>query len=72
MMPFKYTAEISIHDAREQATLLGIEFAIVSIEAMYDAFMAGLSPLFADMAPDTTEENLPGSLSGYHFDGNIK
>ncbi|RXK34235.1 NAD+ synthase [Arsenophonus endosymbiont of Bemisia tabaci Asia II 3] len=58
MMPFKYTAEMSIHDAKEQAALLDIEFAIISIEAMYDAFMAGLSPLFIGMAPDTTEENL--------------
>lgn len=58
MMPFKYTAEISIHNAREQSALLGIEFAIVSIEAMYDVFMASLSPLFSDMALDTTKENL--------------
>ena len=60
MMPFKYTAEMSIHDAREQAALLDIEFVIVSIEAMYDAFMAGLSPLplFADTDRDITEENL--------------
>ncbi|MGP1924899.1 MAG: NAD+ synthase [Arsenophonus sp. NEOnobi-MAG3] len=58
MMPFKYTAEISIHDAREQASLLGIEFSIISIEAMYDTFMAGLSPLFTGMPLDTTEENL--------------
>lgn len=58
MMPFKYTAEISIDDAKEQALLSGIEFSIVSIEAMYDAFMAGLSPLFTGMPLDTTEENL--------------
>ncbi|MGP1928338.1 MAG: NAD+ synthase [Arsenophonus sp. NC-WZS1-MAG3] len=58
IMPFKYTAEISIHNAKKQASLLGIEFIIVSIEAMYDAFMTSLSPLFTDMVLDTSEENL--------------
>ncbi|EPL9571777.1 NAD+ synthase [Providencia rettgeri] len=58
MMPFRYTAEISIHDAKEQAELLGVEFDIVSIEPMFDSFMAQLSPMFEGTAVDTTEENL--------------
>ncbi|WP_275076586.1 NAD+ synthase [Providencia rettgeri] len=58
MMPFRYTAEMSIHDAKEQAELLGVEFDIVSIEPMFDSFMAQLSPMFEGTAVDTTEENL--------------
>ncbi|TYP10459.1 NAD+ synthase [Xenorhabdus doucetiae] len=58
MMPFRYTSEMSIHDAREQAELLGVEFDVVSIEPMFDAFMAQLEPMFAGTAKDTTEENL--------------
>lgn len=58
MMPFRYTSEMSIHDAKEQADLLGIEFDTVSIEPMFDAFMAQLAPMFKDTAADTTEENL--------------
>lgn len=58
MMPFRYTSEMSIHDAKEQAELLGVEFDIVSIEPMFDAFMAQLSPMFEGTAVDTTEENL--------------
>ncbi|MFP3019574.1 MAG: NAD+ synthase [Arsenophonus sp.] len=58
MMPFRYTTEISIRDANEQAKLLDIEFSIVSIEAMYDAFIDGLTPLFSNTNLDTTEENL--------------
>ncbi|MBC8948365.1 NAD+ synthase [Xenorhabdus sp. TS4] len=58
MMPFRYTSEMSIHDAREQAELLGIEFDVVSIEPMFDAFMAQLEPMFAGTEKDTTEENL--------------
>ncbi|WP_099118746.1 NAD+ synthase [Xenorhabdus ishibashii] len=58
MMPFRYTSEMSIHDAREQAELLGVEFDVVSIEPMFDAFMAQLEPMFAGTEKDTTEENL--------------
>ncbi|MFD1090898.1 NAD+ synthase [Providencia vermicola] len=58
MMPFRYTSEMSIHDAKEQAELLGVEFDIVSIEPMFDSFMAQLSPMFEGTAVDTTEENL--------------
>ncbi|KMJ45526.1 NAD+ synthase [Xenorhabdus khoisanae] len=58
MMPFRYTSEMSIHDAREQAELLGVEFDIASIEPMFDAFMAQLEPMFAGTEKDTTEENL--------------
>ncbi len=58
MMPFRYTSEMSIHDAKEQADLLGVEFDTVSIEPMFDAFMDQLSPMFKGNAVDTTEENL--------------
>ncbi|HFT1681494.1 NAD+ synthase [Providencia stuartii] len=58
MMPFRYTSEMSIHDAKEQAELLGVEFDIVSIEPMFDAFMSQLQPMFEGTAVDTTEENL--------------
>lgn len=58
MMPFRYTSDISIHDAREQAELLGVEFDVVSIEPMFEAFMHELAPKFAGTPVDTTEENL--------------
>lgn len=64
MMPFRYTAEMSIEDAREEAELLGVEFDVVSIEPVFDAFMAQLSPLFADTRRDTTEENLQARCRG--------
>ncbi len=64
MLPFRYTSDMSIDDATEQARLMGIEFDVVSIEPMYDSFMAQLSPLFAGKAADTTEENLQARLRG--------
>ncbi len=64
MMPFRYTADISIADAQEEADILGVEFNIISIEPMFDAFMTQLSPLFIDTVRDTTEENLQARCRG--------
>jgi NAD+ synthase (glutamine-hydrolysing) len=64
MMPFRYTADISIADAKEEAEILGIEFDIVSIEPMFDAFMGQLTPMFAGTEHDTTEENLQARCRG--------
>lgn len=64
MMPFRYTADISIADAKEEAEILGIEFDIVSIEPMFDAFMCQLTPMFAGTERDTTEENLQARCRG--------
>ncbi|WP_417615892.1 NAD+ synthase [Oceanisphaera sp.] len=67
MMPFRYTASISVADAEEEASLLDIEYDCVSIEPMFDAFMQQLTPLFADQektAGDTTEENLQARARG--------
>ncbi|WP_174635014.1 NAD+ synthase [Yersinia thracica] len=64
MMPFRYTADISIADAKEEAEILGIEFDVLSIEPMFDAFMGQLSPMFAGSKRDTTEENLQARCRG--------
>ncbi|ARB84141.1 MULTISPECIES: NAD+ synthase [Yersinia] len=64
MMPFRYTADISIADAKEEAEILGIEFDVLSIEPMFDAFMSQLAPMFAGTGRDTTEENLQARCRG--------
>lgn len=64
MLPFRYTSEISIIDAKEEALRLGVEFEIVSIEPMFEAFMTGLAPLFENLGKDTTEENLQARCRG--------
>lgn len=64
MMPFRYTADISIADAKEEAEILGVEFNITSIEPMFDAFMSQLTPLFGNTTRDTTEENLQARCRG--------
>lgn len=67
MMPFRYTAAISVDDAQEQAQLLDIEYNSVPIEPIFDAFTQQLAPLFAGQeqaSGDTTEENLQARARG--------
>lgn len=58
MMPFKYTANMSIEDAKEEAEALGIEFDIISIEPAYNAVMGQLEDKLAGTKPDVTEQNI--------------
>ncbi|MBR9885084.1 MAG: NAD+ synthase, partial [Oceanospirillales bacterium] len=64
MMPFRYTSNISIEDAAEEAKLLGIRHSVISIEPMYESFMSALSEEFAGTDADTTEENLQARCRG--------
>ncbi|UBO73526.1 NAD+ synthase [Aeromonas rivuli] len=64
MMPFRYTAQMSVEDAKEQAERMGVEFNIISIEPMFEGFMTQLAPLFEGTARDTTEENLQARCRG--------
>ncbi len=64
MMPFRYTASISIEDAQAEADALGVPFSNLSIEPLYDAFMATLSPEFVGLPADITEENLQARCRG--------
>ena len=64
MMPFKYTSSISIEDAAEEAEALGIRHSVISIEPMYESFMAQLGDEFADLPMDATEENLQARCRG--------
>ena len=64
MMPFKYTADISVADAGEQAAIMGVEYDVISIESIYAMFMSGLDEQFKGMEVDTTEENLQARCRG--------
>ena len=64
MMPFKYTADISVADAGEQASIMGVEYDVISIEPIYEMFMSGLLEQFEGTNVDTTEENLQARCRG--------
>ncbi len=58
MMPSRYTSEMSLKDAEEQARSLGVKYSTLSIEAMFEATLASLKDEFAGRPPDATEENI--------------
>ncbi|MFY0992104.1 NAD+ synthase [Halomonas sp. C05BenzN] len=64
MMPYHYTADISKEDAAEQAKLLGVDYEVMPIEPMVEAFMSTLAESFAGTERDTTEENLQSRCRG--------
>lgn len=64
MMPFLYTSDLSKDDAAEQARRMGVKYSSISIEPMYNAFMAQLADEFAGTKRDTTEENLQARCRG--------
>ena len=64
MMPFRYTSDLSKNDAADEAARLGVRYSSISIEPMYEAFMAALSDEFAGSKRDTTEENLQARCRG--------
>jgi len=64
MMPFRYTSDLSKNDAAEQARRMGVKYSSISIEPMYEAFMAQLADEFVGLKRDTTEENLQARCRG--------
>src|SRR5690606_3761835 len=64
MMPFRYTSAMSVEDAARQAAVLGVQYEVLPIEPVYEAYMKTLAEPFAGLAPDTTEENLQARIRG--------
>ncbi len=63
-LPSPFTAAESICDARQLALNLGIGFEVISIDALYEAELALLAPLFANLGRDTTEQNIQSRIRG--------
>jgi NAD+ synthase (glutamine-hydrolysing) len=64
MMPSPYTADISLADARDMATRLGVAYEEISIVPEFEAFKASLANDFKGRAEDTTEENIQARIRG--------
>jgi NAD+ synthetase len=63
-MPSQYTASQSMSDAERLAKNLGMEFSVIAIEELFEQYKKSLSPLFAGMAEDVTEENIQARIRG--------
>jgi NAD+ synthase (glutamine-hydrolysing) len=64
MMPSRYTSQMSIDDANEQARRLGVRISSIPIEGLFAAAESALANEFAGRAPDTTEENIQARARG--------
>ena len=64
MMPYRYTAAMSIEDAALQAQLMGVDYQVLPIEPMVEATRNSLASLFAGLPEDATEENIQSRCRG--------
>ena len=64
MMPYTYTSNMSLEDAKAQASTMNIDYQEISIHPMVESFNSQLSELFSGLQADTTEENLQARVRG--------
>ncbi len=64
MMPSRYTADISLIDAREMATRVSVRYDEISIAPLFDAFHTSLAQEFEGLSEDQAEENIQARIRG--------
>lgn len=64
LMPSQFSSDHSVNDARALAENLGIQYDIIEIKDVYDAFLGKLSPIFKDAPFNVTEENIQARTRG--------
>jgi NAD+ synthase len=64
MLPFRFTAQVSLDDAAKLAHALGIRYEVLPIAQAVNGFEEILSGIFAGLPRDITEENLQARARG--------
>lgn len=64
MLPYRYTSEASLKDARDCAERLGVRYDIVSIGNPVDEALHELAPIFDNRPADLAEENIQSRMRG--------
>ena len=64
MLPYRYTSEESLKDAKECAANLGVRYEIVPISEPVEGFQQALGKLFEGTEDGVTEENLQSRARG--------
>jgi NAD+ synthase len=64
MLPFRFTAKVSLDDAAQLARALGIRYEVLPIAQAVNGFEEILSKTFAGLPRDITEENLQARTRG--------
>ncbi len=63
-MPSRYTAAHNFEDTRRLAENLRVEYRIIPIDGIFDAFARPLCPAFDPAAPGLTEQNIQARIRG--------
>lgn len=64
LMPSQFSSDHSINDARQLAQNLNVQYDLIHIEDVYDAYKTVLKPHFAGLEFDVTEENIQARIRG--------
>lgn len=64
LMPSRYTSDMSIEDAEEEAIILGVSHRTIPIEKAFTTFLELLADEFEGLPVDTTEENIQARCRG--------
>ena len=64
MMPYQYTAKISLEDAQGQAAGHGIRYEVLPIGQAFESALATVKPVFGDKSIDVTEQNMQSRMRG--------
>lgn len=64
MMPSRYTAQISLDDAKDMAGRLSVDHSEIAIDSLFEHFVDILSEQFGDKPVDSTEENIQARVRG--------
>ncbi len=64
LMPSAYSSQHSVDDAVSLANNLGIGYDIVPIEESFGTVVDAMQPIFGDLPPDVTEENIQARIRG--------
>ena len=67
MLPYRYTSQSSLDDARGCADYLGVRYDVVSIGDPVEAALAELQPVFGNLPQDLTEENIQSRMRGVYL-----
>ncbi|WP_338723018.1 NAD+ synthase [Devosia sp. XK-2] len=64
MLPYRYTSEASLRDAKDCADRLGVRYDVVAIGDPVDNAVNELQPIFGNRPVDTAEENIQSRMRG--------
>ncbi len=64
LMPSQYSSDHSVADARALAETIGIQYDILAIKSVFEAYEATLAAQFTGLPENITEENLQARIRG--------